>query len=221
MERARFLSRVRAALADADTPPAAAEYRPPEPSSPDARVERLVRELEAVGGSVYRVASPEEARSAIVEVLKGRGVRRVVRTNTSTLRALGLDGALAEAGIETMVCDLREDGPPRDELRRAALAADAGITEADYGVAETGSLALLARPGNGRSASLLPPIHVAVLAAADLVDELSALFQKVRERGELPSALTLVTGPSRTGDIELVLTVGVHGPGELHLVLVG
>jgi L-lactate dehydrogenase complex protein LldG len=65
----------------------------------------------------------------------------------------------------------------------------------------------------------LPPLHVAVLDAGNVVQELAALFAEAERRG-MPSALTLITGPSRTGDIELVLTVGVHGPGELHLVLI-
>ncbi len=66
----------------------------------------------------------------------------------------------------------------------------------------------------------MPPVHVAVLDSRDVVLELAALFEKVAARDALPSALTFVTGPSRTGDIEQTLTVGVHGPGELHLVLI-
>jgi len=100
------------------------------------------------------------------------------------------------------------------------LELDGALGSAGIGVADTGTLALLARRGQGRAISLLPPLHVAVLDARDVVGELAELFERVRERGELPSALTLITGPSRTGDIELVLTVGVHGPGELHVVVI-
>jgi L-lactate dehydrogenase complex protein LldG len=115
---------------------------------------------------------------------------------------------------------LRNDAR-RDDIRETEFTADCGITSADYGVAETGTLVLLACPGQGRAVSLLPPLHVAVLKATDIEQELSALFDRVREeRGSLPSALTFITGPSRTADIELVLTVGVHGPKELHLVLI-
>ena len=111
------------------------------------------------------------------------------------------------------------DDVSQGALREAAFLADAGISSVDYGVAETGTLALLARPGQGRSVSLLPPVHIAVLDANDVVAELAAFFERVTADGELPSALTFITGPSRTGDIELVLTVGVHGPKEIHLII--
>lgn len=217
MDRDAFLARVRESLGRAERTEAPAPYCPPPPS--DDRVERLVRELEAVGGVVHRAASPSVAREAIVRLLVERQARRIVRGATPLVAELDLDDALAAAGIEVVVADL-DDEDGRDALRAAAFAADAGVTSADYGVADTGTLALLARRGQGRTLSLLPPLHVAVLDARDVVGELAELFERVRAAGELPSALTLVTGPSRTGDIELVLTVGVHGPGELHLVVV-
>jgi len=219
MDRDRFLATVRSSLADGGGPPAPPEpYRPPAAPPRGERIERLAHELEAVGGIVHRAASSSEARVRILEILRERGVRSIVRADTSTMRDLDLDTELGAAGIAVTVCDGRGD-VSRDELRRAALAADAGICCADFGVAETGTLALLARPGQGRSVSLLPPLHVAVLDAGNVVQELAALFAEAERRG-MPSALTLITGPSRTGDIELVLTVGVHGPGELHLVLI-
>jgi len=221
MDRDDFLATVRASLehgAGGRRPAAPEPYRPPVSPPGGEMVARLIRELEAVGGIVHRAASSSEARARILEILSERGVGSIVRGDTSRIKELDLDPALRAAGIEVTVCDGRLD-VPRERLRQAALAADAGVCSADFGVAETGSLALLARPGQGRSISLLPPIHVAVLEAGDVVLELAELFEKAEGRG-IPSALTLITGPSRTGDIELVLTVGVHGPGELHLVLI-
>ena len=111
-----------------------------------------------------------------------------------------------------------DDGADALEVSRSGGAAeDAGV---DYGVAETGTLVLLTRPAEGRAISLVPPVHIGVLRARDIVFELGELFERVAARdGSLPSALTFVTGPSSTADIELVHTVGVHGPRELHLVL--
>ncbi len=142
-----------------------------------------------------------------------------MRGNTRLLATLELDGELEQAGLEVTISDLHV-GACAEDLRDAAFAADAGITSVDYGVAETGTLAVLARPGQGRSVSLLPPIHIAVLDTRNIVFELAGLFARIAADGALPSALTLITGPSRTGDIELVLTIGVHGPGELHLILI-
>ncbi len=225
MEQDRFLATVRNSLERGGSAPLPEPepHPPPAPPAAEESLTRLIRELRAVGGKVYRAGSTAAARQTLLEILTRLGARRVVRGNTARLRSLDLDRELERAGCEVTVCDLG-DGTPRcadrrERLRDAAFAADAGITWVDGAVAETGTLALLHRPGQGRSVSLLPPVHVAVLDAVDVVWELGELFERVGE-GEPPSALTLVTGPSRTGDIELVLTVGVHGPGELHLVVI-
>ncbi len=219
MNRDDFLARVRHSLGDLESPEVPAAYRPPPAPSREELTERLIREHQAVGGVAYRVRSPEEARRQIIAILAERGVRKVIRGDTPMIRDLALDAELTSSGVEVTVAgaDAARD---RDALRAAAFAADAGVTSVDYGVAETGTLALLAAPGQGRAVSLLPPVHVAVLDSRDVVLELAALFEEVTARGTLPSALTFITGPSRTGDIEQTLTVGVHGPGELHLVII-
>ncbi len=221
MERDRFLARIRPSLeAPAETPRAACEpYRPP--PVPDRRqmAERLVSELEAAGGIAHRAGSMAEARERVLEILGRAAAKSAIRGDTPLTRRLELDAGLASAGIDVTVGCLSTD-TTRQQLRDAAFMAEAGITSVDFGVAETGTLALLAAPGQGRAISLLPPLHVAVLDSRDLVYELAELFEKVTERGGLPSALTLVTGPSRTGDIEQKLTIGIHGPAELHLVLI-
>ncbi len=217
MERENFLARVRASLGDLEPPEAPPRYRPP-PAPDRARlIELLIREHEAVGGVAYRVASPEDARRKVVEILTECEARKVIRGDTSLIRDLDLDAELAASGTELTIA---EPGTPNDALRTSAFEADAGVTSVDFGVAETGTLALLAAPGQGRAVSLLPPVHVAVLDSRDVVLELAALFQEVSARGAPPSALTFVTGPSRTGDIEQTLTIGVHGPGELHLIVI-
>lgn len=96
---------------------------------------------------------------------------------------------------------------------------DAGVSQALYGLADTGSVVLAASPAEPRSRSLLPFVHVSVLREDRILPGLEDLFARVG--GELPSALAIVTGPSRSADIEQRLVVGVHGPGEVHVVLVG
>jgi L-lactate dehydrogenase complex protein LldG len=189
------------------------------PSSRDALAERLARELEQVDGVVHRVSSIGEARAAVSRILSEGDAKRIALGESELMRDLDLQPALRGAGMELTVCDLRRD-VARNRIRDAELVADVGITSADYGIAESGTLALLAAPGQGRAVSLLPPMHIAMLRASDIVYELSELFERVeKERGDLPSALIFITGPSRTADIELVLTVGVHGPKYLHLIL--
>ena len=94
----------------------------------------------------------------------------------------------------------------------------AGVSTALYGLADTGSVVLAAAPDEPRQRSLLPDVHVTLLAEDRILPGLDALFAALGE--ELPSALAIVTGPSRSADIEQKLAVGVHGPGEVHVVLV-
>ena len=95
---------------------------------------------------------------------------------------------------------------------------DAETSEAVYGLADTGSVVLGAAPGEPRARSLLPERHISLLREDRILAGLEELFAALG--GELPSALAIVSGPSRSADIEQTLTIGVHGPGEVHVVLV-
>lgn len=202
--RSAILSRIRQALRGAPEVP-----RPPEgplPTSARYRAEvegdlvgRFVREAEAVGVRVHR-SSGGELVQTVAEILRATGVRRVgvagnVQALIPPLRAVGF----AVGGVEV------------------ARDADAGVTAADWGLAETGSLVLLSGPAQERLLSLLPPVHVAVLGEDRILTDLDALFDRL---DDVPAALTFITGPSRTADIEQTLTPGVHGPGVVHVVVV-
>jgi L-lactate dehydrogenase complex protein LldG len=95
--------------------------------------------------------------------------------------------------------------------------AGAGVSRAIYGLADTGSVVLAASPDEPRARSLLPAVHVSLLPEERILAGLDELFEAVGD--DLPSALAIVTGPSRSADIEQRLAVGVHGPGEVHVVL--
>jgi L-lactate dehydrogenase complex protein LldG len=94
---------------------------------------------------------------------------------------------------------------------------DAGVSEGLYGLADTGSVVLAASPEEPRGNSLLPDVHVTLLHEDRILPGLVELFAALGE--DLPSALAIVTGPSRSADIEQKLAVGVHGPREVHVVL--
>ena len=95
---------------------------------------------------------------------------------------------------------------------------DAGVSRALYGLADTGSVVLAALPDEPRARSLLPDVHVTLLREDRILPGLDELFAALGD--ELPSALAIVTGPSRSADIEQKLAVGVHGPREVHVILV-
>jgi L-lactate dehydrogenase complex protein LldG len=101
--------------------------------------------------------------------------------------------------------------------------ADAGITGCDALIAQTGSILLTTRTGGGRALSVLPPHHLVVATVAQVIADLPSAFQLLQDRygNDFPSFMTLITGPSRTGDIERTLVLGAHGPKTVTVILVG
>jgi L-lactate dehydrogenase complex protein LldG len=108
----------------------------------------------------------------------------------------------------------------KDEFsRERCAAAGFGITSADYALAETGTLVFLTESRESRLISLLPPRHIAVIERAKILASLDELLSVLPRPAERSSAMTLVTGPSRTADIEMRLVRGVHGPGEITVIV--
>jgi L-lactate dehydrogenase complex protein LldG len=114
----------------------------------------------------------------------------------------------------------------RAERLQALEPAPICISGADAAIAESGTLLVMSGPGRGRLASLLPPIHIAILPVDCIVRSLPDAFALIAERWgpdvvHERANITLISGPSRTADIEQSLTLGVHGPKEIHVVIVG
>lgn len=167
----------------------------------EARVASMTARLEALAGRVIRVATPAEAAAWVRQAVEGK---RVVASRAAYLEE----------------CGIADPGGP-GELRDRAAAADIGITSADYALADTGTLVLLSSPREARLISLLPPEHIAVLPCSRLLTGLDELFTLVPDPAAAASSMVLITGPSRTADIEQILVRGVHGPGRITAVLVG
>ena len=169
--------------------------------------ERIRLLLERFPGKAFRASSPEEARDYVAAQVGGR---RAVASPASLLEQLGI---LALPGVG------RAAGGA-EEVRQACASADVGITTAEYAMADTGALVVLATLQESRLVSLLPLVHITVLAADRMLTGLDELFTRIPDPGALSSSMVLIGGPSRTADIEQILTLGVHGPRELHLVLI-
>ena len=198
-----------------------------------ALLDRLAEVARLGGWRVCRSSDPEEAVEYIGAVAQGLAEPRLVRSDQDVFQQVPVDSALTGLGLSVTVM-ARSDQQPRDEYqvptpqkhRQEAAAAGLGITGADYAVAETGSVVLLPRRGISRLVSLLPPVHLALVRPQDVVESLDDLFllrrlDYHRNGGDMGSYLNFITGPSRTADIEQTLVVGVHGPGEVHMVLLG
>ena len=238
--RAEFLSRIRAEIKQtAGLFPARVAERP---SRPRDRAETLCRELaerwretlerfrqefERAGGVFHDVAHSHDVPDVVSTIARERHAGRLIAWHP---RALGVDwsGPLAARGLVTRLMPAAglDGAAERKEMRTVIADADLGLTGVDLAIAETGSLVLRSGSGRPRSTSLLPPYHVAVFDHRALVESLEqvGVFLEAWHEGETPTehggVINVITGPSRTADIELTLTRGVHGPKEVHAIFV-
>jgi L-lactate dehydrogenase complex protein LldG len=175
--------------------------------------------LTAAGGVLHLVSDGAAAEAMVLELVGAKAARKALVGRGTVLDRLGLPERLRAAGVEVAMADALPPGGECDTL----FAADIGISGVDYLVAETGSVVVLAKPDDPRSLSLLPPVHVAVADRSQLLPDLFDLFAVLGRdtaSGAMPSGLSIITGPSKTGDIELRLVTGVHGPGEVHVIFI-
>lgn len=177
---------------------------------------RFLDALTALGVQAQVVESPAASAAAVAAICAAADARRCVRWQDPWLAELGLDAALTARGCTVTAWD---ESLGESTLRAAAAAADAGITGAQYAIADTGTVVLAAGPGRGRLVSLLPPLHIAVVPASAVFPSQTA-FLAALTGTSLPAAVNLISGPSSSGDIENEHSIGVHGPGRVHVVLV-
>jgi len=185
---------------------------PPEPRAGAA--DQFARELRALQAEVHTARGIAEAREQLAKILSAFSGRSLVAWNHPDLELLGLRDAAARAGMTIALA-----GNNREDFISAAASAEVGVTAADFALAETGTLALLTKPGQERSLSLLPPVHLAVVRRDQIIAGIENLFPALDQIGADFRGLTLVSGPSLTGDIEMVLVLGMHGPGRLIVLL--
>ena len=212
MERTDFLARLQERLQG--PAPASHSAHPVEPFPGVARAayRRSLTDLPAAFSEAAAALGVEVRRVGVGgipaflgEVVAAHGVRRAVVSRDP--ESEGVAAALEAVGVSVMAWD----GP------ESAAAADLGVTGAAYGLAATGSVVVAADRAGGRSASLLPPVHAALLPVRSLLATPADLWRHMGEAfpGGPPSQVVVITGPSRTSDIELVLVRGVHGPGHV------
>ena len=174
----------------------------------ECRIATFRTKLEALAGKTWRVDSPEAACACVAEIVAGK---TVVASNAPFLRPCGITEL---EGVRTGITN-------REELRALCATADYGITSADYALGDTGSLVMISSPQEARMISLLPPAHLAVVPRDRILTGLDELFTVLPHPAEQTSSMVLITGPSRTADIEQILVRGVHGPGVIGVVIVG
>jgi len=147
-------------------------------------------------------------------------LKQIMRWSDPVLDGLGLEAHLPEdIAIKTVPVVDCFDEAQRQEFRREVIASYIGITTADYLLADTASLVLLGGRGRARSVSLVPSIHIAVVPAERMLGSYRQMLSCLNALA-LPSNVSIITGPSKTADIEATLVHGAHGPREMHLFVI-
>jgi L-lactate dehydrogenase complex protein LldG len=171
----------------------------------EQRVTSFINRFEALAGKAVRVPDIAAAQHWLQVFLTGR---TVVASNAAIVNE-------CLAGIPQVLTGFR-DG---DALKAACSEANVGVTSADYAFAETGTMVMISGPDQPRLISLLPPVHIAIFRSGQILVGLDELFTLLPRPAEQTSSMVMITGPSRTADIEQILVRGVHGPGEIYAVI--
>lgn len=207
--RDEVLDTVRAALkrdVDSILPsvPLAARISSRVPGDVNAELSQLFAEIEKLGGKTQRLTNAANLKDALQDLIRVEAIKKATLWQTTDLKELGIEEALTSIGVEIVL---------PYASNRAVAECDLGITGADYALPETGTLVLRSSIEKPRIVSLLPRVHLAIIRPNILRADLHQVFDEVKRDGYF----VFVTGPSRTADVELTLTIGVHGPQALHV----
>jgi L-lactate dehydrogenase complex protein LldG len=232
--RHEMLDRVRKALARPDSGSVVTPLPPFDlagimpPLSPDDYLDKFEAEWEKVSGVAYRVTSMNELESVFQKILVLAETPAIALSRNPILKELHIAERLA--ALNKLATSWGAGGGPEGthslaDFNKASFAAGAGITGVDFVLAESGTLVLSSATEGVQVASLAPPIHVALFRRHQIVGSLDEVLAKlpISSSPNRPSAnrsVVFITGTSRTADIEQILIKGVHGPREVHAILV-
>lgn len=218
MDRDVFLARVRRATATARLPD------PPTPVEVQHESDDLIADftthLTRVDGIVHEPAARDDVAPLVVELLTGAGAQTFLAWDADHLPVPSVIAALGSAGLTRVEAEVPLEPLARREHQAAYDDVDAGVTGAHAGLAVSGSIVLTSGAGRPRMASLIPDIHVALLPRHAVTTTVSEWMAANPQAAGDTANLVFVTGPSRTGDIEMRLNLGVHGPRSIHVILV-
>lgn len=185
---------------------------------------RLVETATAAAWNIHRTGSHDQAANVVAEIAASVRAKTVIRTAEELFKRVDVDSTLRKRGMSPTVLATNRQRR-RDDLKRIAFGADLGVSGVEFVVAETASCAIVPHKGVARLATLAPPKLVLVIEESQVLETLDDFFALKRfdfmtQRGRSPNYYNFISGPSRTADIEQTLTIGVHGPGEVHMVLI-
>ena len=180
-------------------------YEPRLPESLDSEIERFLNEVKKLSGVSQKLTS-SDINSSLKTLVTEQNIRKATVWNTPHLQQLQITNCLSALGVELV--------SPNADKHDMALC-DLGITEADFLLPETGTLVLRSSAEKPRAVSLLPRIHLAIVHPDMLRSDMHQVFAEAKNS----NYIVFITGPSRTADIELTVTLGVHGPKNSYVWL--
>jgi L-lactate dehydrogenase complex protein LldG len=188
--------------------------------TPEELIETFSKNLSQEAGIVHRVKDRREALEKLSQIAKEEGLKKVIATTDDVIASLDLAAWGKENDVRVMT---PQDFDSRDSFKDAVFEeADAGITGADFAVAESGTLGLIHNKDQARLTSLAPILHVAIVPVERMVAVYEQVIEKVfGEKKNLPSQFCFITGPSMTADIRGIPFKGMHGPRKVIVILVG
>ena len=210
---------LRAQLPAEDRGPAIGPATSAEVPGTEALVAQFSAALTALAGHVHRARGAAEAADLITGIARANQAASFISWDEAALECPGLLPALEARGLSRVAYHVSADAGRRLSEVDVLAGIGLGVTGAHAALAESGGLVLVSGPGRGRLPSILPPVHVAVVAERRLRVSLADLVREEPGLLDGGSNVVIVAGPSRTADIEMTLTHGVHGPKHLHVVL--
>jgi L-lactate dehydrogenase complex protein LldG len=200
--------------------PAATEAVPVAQSAQRAELaSSFARELEEVGGKFLGILSPAEVTNRIVSLATEIAAKTVALGHGVALDMDAVGEALERADFR-IVRTVPVADTERAAMRARVADAELGIAEADFAIASTGTLAVVSTANRPSSLTLLPPASLVIVQIDRVMADLAAVLAEMGPAGVAANRLTLITGPSRTADIEKRIVLGVHGPKSLHVIVV-
>jgi L-lactate dehydrogenase complex protein LldG len=176
-------------------------------------------ELEEVGGKFLGILTPAELTNRIVSLAGELGAKTVALGQGVTSDMDTIGEALERADFR-IVRTLPVADTERAAMRARVADAELGIADADFAIASTGTLAVVSNANRPSSLTLLPPASLVIVQIDRVMTSLAAVLAEMGPAGVAANRLTLITGPSRTADIEKRIVLGVHGPKSLHVIVV-
>ena len=214
--RDRIFARLKSAAVTAAAPVAQPGPLPQIEYSQPEKIEKLKTLMEAMRTEVH-ITSEQDWLGLLEDILRQRSIKDLLYGPRSPI------GADLEQKWQNSADGLPELIPydvEVEEIKERVFNVEAGITSTMGGIAETGALILWSSKEEPRLMSLVPPIHIAILRADKIYNSLLEVMQKENWSANMPTNAFLISGPSKTADIELILAFGVHGPKELIVLVI-